>query len=225
MNRIRKGYELRFRQRLAELGSQRIESEVARLLERAEALSTEKGISVTEAFAEVEQSLGRGPEAKAVTEPEQTDYIFLCDAGLGGLARWLRAAGQRAMWQESIADDQLVKEGRRLDAVMITTDSLIMERKVVRDRLIRSLWLPPTLTISQQLERVFREFRLVRKEPRCMTCGGELIRKDKETMVDRIPPKTYRWLDEYFVCADCDKLFWKGTHWSRIEAELKKAIG
>jgi len=55
-----------------------------------------------------------------------------------------------------------------------------------------------------------------------MACGGELERVSKESVRERIPPKTYRWLDEYFVCSRCDKVFWRGTHWERITKELQQ---
>ena len=67
---------------------------------------------------------------------------------------------------------------------------------------------------------MFGEFGLKRHEPRCMSCGGELRRVEKEALRERIPPRTYRWLDEYFVCARCDRLFWRGTHWMRIDRDL-----
>jgi uncharacterized protein with PIN domain len=40
----------------------------------------------------------------------------------------------------------------------------------------------------------------------------------------RIPPRTALWKDEYFVCAECDRLFWRGTHWERIERTLRQAV-
>jgi uncharacterized protein with PIN domain len=146
--------------------------------------------------------------------------VFVCDAGLGGLARWLRVAGYEARWRPDIDDDELVAEAKQTDAIMLTTDSLLMERRLVRDGQIRAFWLPPILKISEQLSLVFTQFTLRRGEPRCMICGGELLRKDKETLRDRIPPRTYRWLDEYFVCSRCDRLFWRGTHWEKIRREL-----
>jgi len=63
---------------------------------------------------------------------------------------------------------------------------------------------------------------LKKREPRCMSCGGELRRESKEALRERIPPKTFKWLDEYFVCSRCGKLFWRGTHWHKIESELQK---
>jgi len=38
---------------------------------------------------------------------------------------------------------------------------------------------------------------------------------------EQIPPRTYRWQDEYFVCGRCGKLFWHGTHWLRIVSKLE----
>lgn len=37
---------------------------------------------------------------------------FACDAMLGGLARWLRAAGYDASWQEGITDQELIGRNR-----------------------------------------------------------------------------------------------------------------
>ena len=146
--------------------------------------------------------------------------LFYCDAGLGGLARWLRAAGHEALWDPEIDDSQLVREAGRLRATVLTTDSLLMERRVLRDGLVPAFWVPPTLRVPEQLALVFREFGLTVGEPRCMSCGGELVPVDKETMRERIPPKTWLWLDEYFVCSRCDQLFWKGTHWRQIGNQL-----
>ena len=99
-----------------------------------------------------------------------------------------------------------------------------MERRLLRDGIVPGYWLPPTLRIPEQLALVFREFGLTPCEPRCMSCGGELRRVEKEALRERIPPKTYRWLDEYFVCARCDRLFWRGTHWMRIAQQLRQAV-
>src|SRR2546425_5145300 len=98
----------------------------------------------------------------------------------------------------------------------------MMERGVLRDGVIPTMWLPPTLTMEEQLTLVFGEFRLAVRPPCCMSCGGELRRVEKESVRDRIPPKTWRWLDEYFLCARCDQLFWHGTHWRRINSRLQR---
>src|SRR6266480_3277762 len=65
-------------------------------------------------------------------------------------------------------------------------------------------------------------FRLAVREARCMTCGGELRPVEKECVRERIPPRTWCWLDEYFVCARCNQLFWHGTHWRKIGVQLAR---
>jgi uncharacterized protein len=245
MSRIRKAYETRFRTLLRELNSRRIDPGVRWWSSHAQQLSQRDGISLTHAFEQSVCLLRQRVDAfrerrsqpgdsnpaplsriktPAMLNPYGRDACptFLCDAGLGGLARWLRAAGYESFWQPDIDDAELLREAQRLRAIVLTTDSLMMERGVLRDGLIPAFWLPPTLTMGEQLALVFREFRLAVREARCMTCGGELRPVEKERVRERIPPKTWCWLDAYFVCARCNQLFWHGTHWRKIGVQLAK---
>jgi uncharacterized protein len=221
VSRIRRGYEDRFRALLRQARARRLEEGVQWLVAKAGNLSAREGISLAGALAQVCERLASNKRfQKSLPAPVSTH--FLCDAGLGGLARWLRAAGYEASWQPGIQDDHLLKEARSLQATLLTTDAMLMERRLLRDRIIPVFWLPPTLSIPEQLALVFREFGLVVRGPRCMSCGGELRRVPEEALRDRIPPKASLWLDEYFVCRRCDKLFWHGTHWQRIRAQLSR---
>jgi uncharacterized protein with PIN domain len=220
VSRIRKAYQVRFRTLLQRARARRLEQGVELLVARACRLSASEQIPQTEAFTRVYDQLAARAHFRRPTS-SSSSVIFWCDAGLGGLARWLRAAGYDARWRPDIADDELVREARKITATLLTTDSLLMERRLLRDGIVPGYWLPPTLGIPEQLALVFREFGLTQGEPRCMSCGGELRRVEKEALRDRIPPKTYRWIEEYFVCARCDHLFWRGTHWTRIQQQLR----
>jgi hypothetical protein len=221
VSRIRRGYEDRFRALLRQARARRLEAGVQWLVAKAGRLSAHEGLSLADALAQVYERLAINKHLQK-SPPAPVSLYFLCDAGLGGLARWLRAAGYEAAWQPDIDDDDLLREARRLPATLLTTDAMLMERRLLRDRIIPAFWLPPTLSIPEQLALVFREFRLVVRGPRCMSCGGELCPVPKEALRDRIPPKTYLWLDEFFVCRRCDKLFWHGTHWQRIRAGVSR---
>ncbi len=218
MSRILKAYETRFRWLLQQVRARRLEQGVAWLVAKAQRLGDEGGVPLSESLTRVYEELAAKPfftNANGLPGPEEK-IRFFCDAGLGGLARWLRAAGYEADWEPRIDDAELLERARKLSAAVITTDSMLMERRVVRDRLIPVLWLPPILSIGDQLTRVFREFGLSVRTPRCMSCGGELVAADKQALRGEIPPRTYRWLNDYFVCSRCGKLFWHGTHWRRI---------
>jgi uncharacterized protein with PIN domain len=224
MGRILKAYQGRFRSMLRQAGARRPEQGTDWLVAKARRLSESRGLPLSATLTQVYQDLqrqciGKAPNTK-LQAPEKLQAPssklprgFWCDSGLGGLARWLRGAGY-----------DLLRKAQESERTLLTTDSMLMERGVIRDRVVPALWLPPTLTIPQQLEMVVAEFHLELREPRCMACGGELRPVNKEQMRERIPPKTWKWLDEYFLCLRCDQLFWRGTHWGRIRGELEKVF-
>jgi uncharacterized protein with PIN domain len=146
---------------------------------------------------------------------------FACDAMLGGLARWLRAAGYDASWHPGIADRELVRLGRDRGRVILSSDSDIFAFSVVRDGVIRTLFVPRELNVQRQLAHVLRAFRLPLKEPRCMACGGLLTELSRDMAAGRVPPKSLTWHDCFWECLGCGKVFWHGTHWARIVEQLR----
>jgi uncharacterized protein len=220
MSRIRKAYEARFLWLLQHVRARQTQKGLDILLQRACQTSAAQRTPLADGLRQVHQQLSsRKPFAGASLLPVPTR--FWCDAGLGGLARWLRATGWEAEWEPGIDDTVLVNRARESGATIITTDSMLMERRLIRERTVPALWLPPTLSLTQQLETAFRELRLKQKQPSlCMSCGGPLERRQKEQVRERIPPRTLRWLSDYFVCTRCGKLFWHGTHWQKIQRRL-----
>jgi hypothetical protein len=223
MSRIQTAYEHRYRELLLRFGARRPDQGVNWLLQRVERLREQNKLSLADSLTCAARELA----AKSLKTRHPLAYRaqnirFYCDCGLGGLARWLRASGYEAFWKPKIDDHELLRAAKELSAALLTTDSVLMERRVLREHIIPALWLPPTLSIEEALAFVFHEFGLKAGEPRCMSCGGELRRESKQALKDKIPPKTYKWVDQYFVCSRCGKLFWRGTHWHKIENELQK---
>jgi len=158
-------------------------------------------------------------------KPVGRDTKFLCDEGLGGLCRWLRAFGYSCEWAVQLADSDILKWAERDELFFLTTDTLLMDFKLLRDGIVPSLWVPPTLKKREQFQWVKTKLQLSRQDSRCMKCNGELASISKETVLDRIPPKTRTWVDEYWECEKCGRLFWQGTHWEKISPELEKSDG
>ncbi len=139
---------------------------------------------------------------------------------LGGLARWLRAAGYDAAWEEGIDDTDLVRRCLAEGRVLLTADTGIMEHGAVRSGRVRALLVPHGAGKLDQLRFVLETLDLARREPRCMACGGRLVEVPKESARPEAPPRTFAWCDRFFRCERCAKLFWRGTHWRRIEDRL-----
>jgi uncharacterized protein with PIN domain len=146
---------------------------------------------------------------------------FFCDVMLGGLARWLRAAGYDAAWQKHIADPELVRLARREGRVLLSSDTGIFKIGIVRDGDVPALMVPHGLTVQEQLAHVLKGLGLPLRAARCMACGGSLREVSKEQVGERVPPRTYARVDRYWECERCGQLFWHGTHWERIAAQLR----
>jgi len=142
---------------------------------------------------------------------------------LGGLARWLRAAGYDAWWRADMRDWDLIRLARRERRILLTSDRGILSIGIVRDGDVPSLCIPHGLTRLEQLRYVLRTLRLPLGAPRCMTCGGELQQMPKDSVRELIPPRSFQWCQRFYQCRRCGKLFWEGTHWQRIERALSAA--
>jgi uncharacterized protein with PIN domain len=148
---------------------------------------------------------------------------FLCDAMLGGLARWLRAAGYNAEFDPHIDDGDLVRRAAEGGQVALSSDGGIFERTVVRTGAVRALYVPRGLDKVSQLHFVLTALGLTVRAPRCMTCGGALIEVDKQAVREEAPPRTFACVARFWRCTRCGKLLWRGTHWTRIDAALHSA--
>jgi hypothetical protein len=152
------------------------------------------------------------------------DPTFFCDAMLGGLSRWLRAAGYDAAYEYGIDDGVLVARAHESGRILLSSDAGIFERGLVRDGAVRALFVPRAMGTAAELGFVLGSLSLPLRDPRCMPCGGELGRVPKETVRDEAPPRTFERVDTFYRCGRCGKLLWYGTHWQRIARVLEQAV-
>jgi uncharacterized protein with PIN domain len=102
----------------------------------------------------------------AIENEPTTPITFACDAMLGGLARWLRAAGYDATWKPDISNWDLIRTARYEDRTLLTSDTGIFRRGVIRDGDVPALFVPHGLGILDQLTFVLRQLHLPLREPR-----------------------------------------------------------
>src|SRR5262245_61660258 len=107
---------------------------------------------------------------------------------LGGLARWLRAAGYDAAWRADIDDWDLIRLARREERVLLSSDTGIFRIGIVRDGDVPALFIPHGLRKREQLAFVLEHLKLPLREPRCMACGGPLHEQSRDAVQERVPP-------------------------------------
>ncbi|MDP9425843.1 MAG: Mut7-C RNAse domain-containing protein [Actinomycetota bacterium] len=152
--------------------------------------------------------------------------IFLCDAMLGGLAKWLRAAGYDTYYAREgtdIDDRALTEKALREGRVLLTGDRGFLERVPVRDGRLKLLLLPH-LPVEEQLRAVVERFELTPRPSRCMECNGKLETVPFEEIADRVPLGVARQRREFWRCRNCWRVFWHGSHWARISGRLERVF-
>ena len=169
--------------------------------------------------------LVRGGENLRVDDPPPIPLEtprFLCDLHLGKLVLLLRVLGFDTLWEnsgdEAVMADRAVAKGRWA----LSRNLALLKRRVMRRALLIRSDNP-----DQQAVEVLRRFMLagrVRLFGRCSRCNGTLAPVAKSEVADRIPPKTAAWLDDYYVCGDCDQLFWEGTHVTALRERVARIL-
>lgn len=151
---------------------------------------------------------------------------FLCDAMLGGLAKWLRAAGYDTDYAREgtdIADRALAERAMKEGRVMLTGDRGFLERAPVRDGRLE-LVLLPQLPVEEQLRAVVERFGLEPRPSRCMGCNGELETVASGAVAGLVPPGVLGERREFWRCRGCGRVFWHGSHWARISGRLERVF-
>ena len=167
------------------------------------------------------ESLDITPLARLHGRPLR-DPRFIADVHLGKLVRYLRLLGFNTTQFRGKTDAALVETARAETRIILTRDRDLLKRSAVT----HGYWVRSTNPIDQAREVVHRFDLQSKAEPftRCLVCNGPLIPVKKERVLERIPPKTARWQDEYFMCRDCGKLYWHGTHYPQLQTIVDQIL-
>ena len=148
---------------------------------------------------------------------------FVLDGHLGQLATYLRLLGFDSLYRNDYEDREMALVSREEGRILLTKDRGLLKRKMVsHGYLVREI--DPEL----QMLEVVRRFDLRdRLQPfrRCLRCNGLTDAVPKSAVVDRLPANTRRYYDEFRMCRDCQQIYWKGSHYKRMRAFLKRTLG
>jgi len=139
---------------------------------------------------------------------------FVLDGHLGRLAVYLRMLGFDSLYRNDFSDEELALISLNENRILLSRD---------RGLLIRSLVTHGYLIITrdprQQLLAVVRRFDLTssfKQFSRCIVCNGKLESTSKEAVINYLEPRTLKYFEEFKRCAECEKVYWKGSHYERM---------
>ena len=143
---------------------------------------------------------------------------FLVDAMLGRLAKWLRIMGYDTAYFRQVEDHDLVRIARAEGRTLLTRDRELTRRKGVTSLFVQSD------KFEEQVRQLLRDVGLKtdRDYSRCALCNTLLRPVDKEQVKDRVPPYVLRRHLYFSLCPECDKVYWRGTHWQRMQQRIEE---
>jgi uncharacterized protein with PIN domain len=142
---------------------------------------------------------------------------------VGKLAKWLRIMGFNSSFFNGSDDADMVRQALAEDRVILTRDTEIMERRVIRNGRLKAVLMQsevPDMQMRQMLTALdlkphLRPFTL------CLECNALLEAKAREEVENRVPPYVYKTQTQYMECPACHRIYWRGTHWEAMVRKLE----
>ena len=147
---------------------------------------------------------------------------FIADAHLGKLAKYLRILGFDTVYHSDLDDNEIINLSLEEHRIILSKDKELLQNKKVT----HALRIHSESPIDQLLEVIFRldvkeyikPFRL------CTICNNKLEFINKEDILPRLLPKTRENYNEFYICQNCNKIYWKGSHYDRLKLRLGEFI-
>jgi len=139
---------------------------------------------------------------------------FIVDLMLLRLGRWLRLMGQDVASPKGCSDEEILQKAKVEKRTLLTRDKRLATECLgsgVKCILIKSS------RIDEQIEEMAKRGIPLRLDPkRCTICNGLLQEVELSHEIASIEPSEKK----LWRCSECQKLYWKGSHWRKIKMKL-----
>ncbi|MDJ0832262.1 MAG: Mut7-C RNAse domain-containing protein [Gammaproteobacteria bacterium] len=147
---------------------------------------------------------------------------FVLDVHLGRLAGYLRMLGFDTLYRNDYDDPTLAQISQLEQRILVTSDRrLLMRKQVSLGYLMRSH------NPRRQIKELMNRYQLHRHSTqlvRCRDCNGIIRAVDKQEIVAQLLPLTRKYYQSFYQCEDCKKIFWKGSHYQRMQALISSIM-
>ncbi|WP_266205998.1 Mut7-C RNAse domain-containing protein [Pontibacter kalidii] len=160
------------------------------------------------------------PAGYTFEERNPPPHRFILDVHLGTLAKSMRLLGLDTFYQTDLSDNVIARIAAQQQRVVLTRDVGLLKQKSIA----WGYWLRSQHT-EEQLEEVIRRFRLqdsFSPFERCLACNVPVQEVAKEEVLDELPPKTRLYFHDFFRCPSCSRVYWKGSHYERMQQFVER---
>jgi uncharacterized protein with PIN domain len=148
---------------------------------------------------------------------------FILDNHLGKLAASLRMLGFDTLYRNDYQDNELAATAAAEQRILLTRDRRLLMRKAIpRGYCVRQD--DPHEQIRAVLQR-YDLYGQIRPFQRCLRCNHPLQPVAKAQVLERLEPLTKLYFDEFSICPSCDQIYWKGSHYERMQGSVAGLAG
>lgn len=147
---------------------------------------------------------------------------FAADGHLGRLAGYLRMLGFDTYYNNQIEDPRLMTVAVNESRILLSRD-----RRLLMHKSLNAGYCPRSLRSINQLREVLHKYDLwkeINPFKRCIRCNGILLAVKKQEIVDELLPLTRRYFNEFSMCQECRKVYWKGSHFERMQRIIDQVL-
>ena len=156
------------------------------------------------------ESLDVSPLVKLRPEPLRKTR-FVLDVHLGKLALILRLLGFDVLFPGDVEDRELARISVEEERILLTRDTMLLKRAAITHGCYMHSQ-DPEVQAAEILDRL--DLRgSVKTFTRCLRCGARLKAVSKETVLHMLEPLTRKYYQEFSICTECGKVYWKGSHY------------
>jgi uncharacterized protein with PIN domain len=161
-------------------------------------------------------------EVSRLRESPLRQIRFILDVHLGKLARLLRMLGFDALYRNDFTDRQIIQTALKEKRIILSRDrELLQNRLVTHGYHVRQT--QPIKQISEVVQRLQLEHSTA-PFSRCLACNSGLERVSKEIVGHRLSPRILLRHNEFLICPQCQRIYWKGSHYDRMVIQLAKIL-
>ena len=145
---------------------------------------------------------------------------FVLDVHLGKLASYLRMMGFDTLYRNDYKDHELAEINYNTNRILLSRDIGLLKRKIINYAYYIRYDEP-----RRQLISVLKRYKLYSQISyfgRCVHCNNQLQSIAKTKIIDRLLPKTKKYYNQFYICKNCEQIYWKGSHYKQMKNFIEK---
>ena len=148
---------------------------------------------------------------------------FIADVNLGDIVKYMRLLGFDVYYESVLSAKEIIEISKSENRIILTKSKKLLKFRDVS----HGVFIRPGTT-AEQVKRIVDYLNIkdqVKPFSRCLCCNSLVEPVSKKEIVNRIPPKTKAFCDEYSQCKTCDKIYWDGTHFINMKKVINDILG